>query len=316
MKIAGIEVPGATATIRANLTASAAGNNATVMAAPVVDEVILPAGWTLTPPGSEPQPTPTPGEEIIFSDDLTTITNLNGFNTTQKTGSGNFQIMNGGVEAWASEGEKAEIGHQYPNPVEVGDTWTVEGEFILLQGGNETFLCDVESTRDAGGGDSEPGPRLRKKNGGLGIEQQKFSGVNISPVTPPLTTGTRYRFKWTSLYALSGGWHKLWVAAGTAPLALWIDTDKSGVTRQDRARTALGPLPLAHYNPGDWCRLRPCALVQYEDVSDPRVAMAGDPSPSLADTIVLSLHSNADLIARPVYRSRRHQRQIAGARSS
>lgn len=245
MKIAGIEVPGATATIRANLTASAAGNNATVMAAPVVDEVVLPTGWTVTPPGSEPapQPTPSPGEEVIFSDDLTTITNLNGFNTTQKTGSGNFQIMNGGVEAWASEGEKAEIGHQYPNPVEVGDTWTVEGEFILLQGGNETFLCDVESTRDAGGGDSEPGPRLRKKNGGLGIEQQKFSGVNISPVTPPLTTGTRYRFKWTSLYALSGGWHKLWVASGTAPLALWIDTDKSG----SRGKTGPG-------SPLDRCR--------------------------------------------------------------
>lgn len=168
---------------------------------------------TLTPQIIVPPPA-NYGREL-FNDDFTKLANLNGFNTTQITTGGKVTLVPGQyLECYApTGGVKAEIGHDWPvdQGIKAGQVWTFRGSLIVIAGGpSELFLMDVEADTAP----SEAGPRIRRKNGGWGIEQDKFGGVNIQPTSPPVPTfvnGVRYDILWQSKFHQTDGWHKLTV---------------------------------------------------------------------------------------------------------
>lgn len=182
-------------------------------------------------PPPEPAPAPAFGE-LAFDDDFTTMASLATLDTRQVTGGGTEPrlVDVGGMralEASAPEGGKSEIGHVLRVPVRLGDVVTIERVFRYVRSGNsECFNDDVESSRAVGDDDSEPGPRMRRKNRSEGIEQDKFDGVNISPAAPVVEIGRWYFRRWQFRYGLTDGWHKVWLApieAGNENAPLVID---------------------------------------------------------------------------------------------
>lgn len=181
----------------------------------------------IVPPVTPPPEPPSDYGRLLFNDDFTTLTSLSGMNTTQITSGGKVSLVQGHyLECYApSGGVKAETGHDWPveEGIKAGQMWTFTESFLVLAGGpSELFLMDVESDAAA----SEAGPRLRRKNGGWGIEQDKFGGANIQPTSPPVPTfvnGVRYDILWQSMFHQSAGWHKLTVNGAKV-----FDTDVDG----------------------------------------------------------------------------------------
>lgn len=164
----------------------------------------------------------------LFSDDFTKLADLSGFNTTQITTGGKVTLINNQyLECHAPVGAKAEIGHDWPvvEGIKPGQVWTFKGSLIVVAGGtSELFLMDIEADTAP----SEAGPRIRRKNGGWGIEQEKFSSSsnNIQPTSPPVpafVNGVRYDILWQSRYHQTDGWHKLTVNGAKV-----FDTDVDG----------------------------------------------------------------------------------------
>lgn len=156
-----------------------------------------------------PEPLPPSGNDVLIF--ATNFDSMSGLTNNQFTGGGTSSISGGIIKFIAPNSAKAEVGSDLSAPIQTGQVCIVRGRFRVIRPGNtanDLYVCDIESSRAAGGGDSEPGPRLCRKNGVWAIEQQKFSGNNIRS-TKQFAGSTWSEFEWRFLYDTTAGWHEL-----------------------------------------------------------------------------------------------------------
>lgn len=155
--------------------------------------------------GEPPTPPPSDGYSEIFRSGFDNPS-LSEFNNTQTTNGGVYSAVNGELTAQGNHNAKAEVGFDFVRNIVPGDRIRVRGRLRAARSGpNDLYVCDIEAT-----GNSDPGPRLCRKNGVWAIEQNKFNRPNIrSGKTFP--SADMEKFEWTLFYGFGSifGWHEL-----------------------------------------------------------------------------------------------------------